>query len=107
MQARHILLNHFSQRYPKVPKLPTASPSSPSSKTEPVVSISFDLMSIRVDEMWKMAHYMEPISHLFPDEEEDGDNVEDAVAKDVNKSTAEEAEGMEKKSKKGENVNPR
>lgn len=91
MGARHILLNHFSQRYPKVPKLPTltpsdrpGSPTSSSGATEPIVSVSFDLMSVRVDEMWKMSHYMETIGLLFAEEEEDGDGAETAVAHDTN-----------------------
>jgi ribonuclease Z len=91
MKAKHILLNHFSQRYPKIPKMPVPPPSSPGSpsrsqngKAEPIVSISFDLMSINVSEMWKMAHYMEPISLLFPDEEEGDDDVVKAVATDKN-----------------------
>lgn len=128
MRAQHILLNHFSQRYPKMPKMPVPEPppdagdatppGSPSAESpkagggspvqqhvtspkltptsprykgkkpwhaaEPVVSISFDFMSIKVGEMWKMAHYMEPISLLFPEEEDEGDNPLEAVKKDMN-----------------------
>ena len=40
------------------------------------MSISFDLMSIRVGDMWKMAYFMEPLLELFADaEEEEGDNT--------------------------------
>jgi hypothetical protein len=48
-------------------------------------------MSIKVSDMWKMAHYMEPISLLFPEEEEEGDGAEAAVAKDTNVSASEVA----------------
>jgi hypothetical protein len=85
MQAEYILLNHFSQRYPKVPKLP---PPTSSTGKEPIISISFDLMSIRIADMWKMAHYLEPISLMFPDEEEDDADALTAVAKDKNVITA-------------------
>ncbi|WVF65453.1 hypothetical protein IAT40_000181 [Kwoniella sp. CBS 6097] len=104
MNARHILLNHFSQRYPKLPKLPMPVPvpqeDGPSSSSDtgsmtaqPVVSISFDFMSIRVGDMWKMAYYMEPMSMLFAEAEEEGDAAEEgssstlgAVKGDINPS---------------------
>lgn len=81
MGATHVLLNHFSQRYPKLPKLAKPRPLPTNGEAaddlkEPIVSISFDLMSIRVGDMWKMAYYMEPLSELFADaEEEEGDNT--------------------------------
>ncbi|OCF42970.1 hypothetical protein I317_03191 [Kwoniella heveanensis CBS 569] len=90
MNARHILLNHFSQRYPKLPKLPEPVPEEDGSTTaQPVVSISFDFMSIRVKDMWKMAHYMEPMSMLFAEAEEEGegeDSTLGAVKGDINPS---------------------
>lgn len=70
MNARHILLNHFSQRYPKLPRLQASSTPTTELAVTPVVSLSFDLMSIRVGDMWKMAHYKDAISLLFPAEEE-------------------------------------
>ncbi|KAK8843961.1 hypothetical protein IAR55_006753 [Kwoniella newhampshirensis] len=95
MNARHILLNHFSQRYPKLPKLPTPAPIIEVGKVvgqqdiapRPVVSISFDFMSIKIGDMWKMAYYMEPLSLLFAEAEEEGegeDRVVGAVEGDVN-----------------------
>jgi ribonuclease Z len=92
MNASHILLNHFSQRYPKLPKLnlptnPTSSDGTPSATAQPDISISFDFMSIKVGEMWKMAHYMDPLSMLFDEAEpEDGDDTTGAVEGDINPS---------------------
>ncbi|KAK6906129.1 hypothetical protein I203_100113 [Kwoniella mangroviensis CBS 8507] len=104
MKAKHILLNHFSQRYPKLPKLPTAptptttqdgiNGNGSSEEIQPVVSISFDFMSIKIRDMWKMNYYMEPLSLLFVETEEDGDgetvegegSVLNAVKNDVNPS---------------------
>ncbi|WVQ93116.1 hypothetical protein IAU59_000180 [Kwoniella sp. CBS 9459] len=98
MNARHILLNHFSQRYPKLPKLPVPVPQEDGSTTsQPVVSISFDFMSIRVGDMWKMAHYMEPMSMLFAEVEEEGegeDSTLGAVKGDVNPSVHSAASGQ-------------
>ena len=84
MKASHILLNHFSQRYPKFPKLNLPTDSS-SSNT--VISLAFDFMSIRIGDMWKMAHYMEPMSMLVDEAEpEEGDDVLEAVEHDINPS---------------------
>ncbi|TYJ56176.1 hypothetical protein B9479_003162 [Cryptococcus floricola] len=122
MGAKYILLNHFSQRYPKLPKMPGVVPlavaeeasesarakreenvpedlkeaaieedvpensstetlaplpenvvleaSSPSSTAPPHVSISFDFMSLRLADMWKMPYYMDALSILFAEPEE-------------------------------------
>ncbi|RXK38185.1 hypothetical protein M231_04559 [Tremella mesenterica] len=109
MGASHILLNHFSQRYPKLPRLAPSSTFYPSYPTidqtdqtipstsesvtstgtdpsqiissslqpdsEPIISISFDLMSIRVGDMWKMSHYMEAMSLLFASEPEESEGM--------------------------------
>jgi ribonuclease Z len=79
MKASHILLNHFSQRYPKLPKLNLPADDGTGSK-QADISISFDFMSIKVGEMWKMAYYMDALSLLFDEAEpEDGDDTTGAV----------------------------
>jgi len=84
MKASHILLNHFSQRYPKLPKLNLPADDGTGSK-QADISISFDFMSIKVGEMWKMAHYMDALSLLFDEAEpEDGDDTTGAVEGDIN-----------------------
>lgn len=84
MKASHILLNHFSQRYPKLPKLNLPADDGTGSK-QADISISFDFMSIKVGEMWKMAHYMDALSLLFDEAEpEDGDDTIAAVEGDIN-----------------------
>lgn len=91
MKASHILLNHFSQRYPKFPKLNL--PTDPSSSNT-VISISFDFMSIKIGDMWKMAHYMEPLSMLFDEAEpEEGDSTTEAVENDLNPSVDQPSTG--------------
>ncbi|KAK4685904.1 ribonuclease Z, partial [Tremellales sp. Uapishka_1] len=97
MDAKYILLNHFSQRYPKLPKLPTVA--SPSESTN-IVSVSFDLMSLRLGDMWKMAHYMDALSLLFAETEvEDGDETIDAVAADLNPTVDKANVSADKKAK--------
>ena len=54
-----------------------------------VVSVSFDLMSIRIGDMWRMSHYMEAIDLLLAgdedeDEAEEGDDTIKAVERDTN-----------------------
>lgn len=101
MKAKHVLLTHFSQRYPKIPKLPAVAPgdatfSTPSAE-EPIVALAFDYMQIRVADMWKMAHYTEALNTLYATDEEaeaeadgdaEGDAVLQAVEKDANASVA-------------------
>nr|ODO03678.1 hypothetical protein L204_00014 [Cryptococcus depauperatus CBS 7855] len=106
MNARYILLNHFSQRYPKLPKVPAYAPSisSGASKTSnPIVSVSFDFMSLRLGDMWKMSHYMEPISLLFtdPDDSEEAGHMERLVEKgiDLNFNRTKDVQKVEKKEK--------
>ena len=81
--ASHILLNHFSQRYPKLPKSKYKS-NGVSKDEEPVVCVSFDLMSIRVRDMWRMQYYMDAMEMIFPPEEEDGDGTLNEVKADIN-----------------------
>ena len=84
MNSSQILLNHFSQRYPKLPKLNLPADDGTGAK-QPDISISFDFMSIRVGDMWKMAHYMDALSLLFDEAEpEDGDDTTGAVEGDIN-----------------------
>ena len=79
MGAKHTLLNHFSQRYPKLPK------SRQREDEDGVVSISFDLMSIRVGYMWRMKYYLDAVELMFGDEEEEDDeNITKAVEGDFN-----------------------
>ena len=99
MNARHTLLNHFSQRYPKLPR--SLSHHIRSDPGESVVCLSFDLMSIRIGDMWRMSHYMDAIDLLFAEEEEDDDAPDPtkAVEGDVNSTlyVDKSAEGSSKK----------
>ncbi|KAI8926584.1 beta-lactamase-like protein [Entophlyctis helioformis] len=87
-KAKHLLLTHFSQRYPKVPNLETQHirPDSPSrsrsrsrsrspdsgrrSSDAMVTGISFDLMSITTADFWKMPLLMPALQTLFSQEED-------------------------------------
>lgn len=75
MNARHLLLTHFSGRYPKLPPLTGSCPVDLSAESiEPTVAIAFDLATLRLDKFWKMGNYQEPMDLLFGwDEEEEED----------------------------------
>lgn len=109
MNARYVILNHFSQRYPKIPKLPAPEPDVdengevvPSSGS--TVAISFDFMSLRAADTWKMSHFTEPLSLLYAEEEEevamDEDEDVEVGKKEVGKGKGEQ-KGKQKQGKKG------
>lgn len=56
MNARFTLLNHFSQRYPKVPTL---------SDDHSNACFSFDLMSVNIQQLAFLPKYTEAIRLLF------------------------------------------
>ncbi|WVQ81072.1 hypothetical protein IAT38_003194 [Cryptococcus sp. DSM 104549] len=115
MGARYILLNHFSQRYPKLPKLPTPIPADPSDtsvlSSAPTASISFDFMSLRLSDMWKMAYYMDALAVMFPADDADyEDSLELAVGKGVTsvkeEDSQEQQDGGDEWQKQGKGVMP-
>jgi ribonuclease Z len=83
MGAKKILLNHFSQRYPKIPK---SRQKDEAESNGAVISISYDLMSVKIGQMWRMRYYLDAAELLFKGEEdEDGEgDVTKAVEDDVN-----------------------
>ncbi|KAF8631971.1 hypothetical protein AX15_002105 [Amanita polypyramis BW_CC] len=103
MNAEHILLTHFSARYPKMPPsavgmtkpdddpiAPTDSSISKESRgrarspsgaikkrREPVVAVAFDHLNLTIGEMWKLNHYLPAIEQSFLDTLEEGDDEAD------------------------------
>ncbi|TXT09068.1 hypothetical protein VHUM_02542 [Vanrija humicola] len=75
MNAKYTILNHFSQRYPKIPKLPIASDETEGGIASSV-AISFDFMSLRAADTWKIAHYTDAMTLLYGEEEEEDDVLE-------------------------------
>ncbi|EEB05970.1 3'-tRNA processing endonuclease Trz2 [Schizosaccharomyces japonicus yFS275] len=58
MQAKNVVLTHFSQRYPKLPDVHIESDS-------PNVALAFDGMAIRIHEISQFQHFVEPLKTLF------------------------------------------
>eukprot|EP01113_Clastostelium_recurvatum_P042256 TRINITY_DN6835_c2_g2_i1.p1 TRINITY_DN6835_c2_g2~~TRINITY_DN6835_c2_g2_i1.p1 ORF type:complete len:664 (+),score=198.65 TRINITY_DN6835_c2_g2_i1:98-1993(+) len=72
MGARHTILTHFSQRYPKVPRLASSSSSTSSGSLAavPGLSIAFDLMSVRFSRDLEALPRLLPALTLLFDHEE-------------------------------------
>ncbi|BGP19471.1 hypothetical protein JCM10213_006291 [Rhodosporidiobolus nylandii] len=103
MQARHLLLTHFSARYPKLP--PLSSFVSSTSSHRPVIATAFDLMTLPLSAFWRVERYRDAMDALLSWDEadeavgEDGDELS-GKEKTLGAGTAgEEGEGA--KGKKG------
>lgn len=72
MGAKKLLLTHFSQRYPNIPKIRPEEASSNHSGTNPLVGISFDLMTVKPKDIGKTERYREALQVLFDAEDDDG-----------------------------------
>lgn len=94
MGARYVILNHFSQRYPKIPKLPVETEDG-----GPTVAISFDFMSLKAKDTWKISHYMKALEILYAEEE--AEDKEDGEEKEGTEQTKGEGKG---KGGKGKNT---
>lgn len=69
-QAKVTLLTHFSQRYPQMARLGggssnNSSSSSSSSSTTPILTIGMDMLSLNMNDMWKMNKYLPAMEVLF------------------------------------------
>jgi len=67
MQAKNVLLTHFSSRYPKAIQIV-------SSQTSPAVGVAFDHVSVGINEMWKLNRCLPAIEQSFLDSEEADDD---------------------------------
>jgi ribonuclease Z len=77
MNAKFTLLNHFSQRYPKVPIL---------SEEQSNVCFSFDLMTIPMKKIPLLPKFTNAIQLAFKDEEDDEEtNIKEIPAKKLSK----------------------
>lgn len=72
MRAKHCLLTHFSQRYPKFPPLSDAEDDKSPDACH--VAVAFDLMSLKIGDFWKFRHFVKPFEVLFSEMEADDGN---------------------------------
>lgn len=84
MNAEHVLLTHFSARYPKMPPAGITRSTQNGGNTDrkqPILALSFDHLNLTIGNMWKLNHYLPAIEQSFKDttEEDDGDVDIEAV----------------------------
>jgi ribonuclease Z len=76
MKAKYVLLNHFSQRYPKLPRVqpvPVSEQDDPT-RSNPKVALAFDLMTLPLKSFDKVAGYTDAMEILFKEEEKEDVN---------------------------------
>ena len=66
MQARNVLLTHFSARHPKMP--PGISTTDTLN-----VGIAFDHLRLPLNQVWRLAMYQDAIEESFSDMKEEED----------------------------------
>jgi ribonuclease Z len=71
MNARFLMMNHFSQRYPKIPVFDQKYTNS--------TGVAFDLMTVRVRDFPILPKFLNCLQHLFPEEEAAADDDNDQV----------------------------
>jgi ribonuclease Z len=69
MNAKHLILTHFSQRYPKLPVLRNEEKAKTRLSN---VSVSFDLMSVRMSQLEWLPRMLPALQHMFPDVGDEG-----------------------------------
>ena len=86
MGAKYILLNHFSQRYPKLPRYQPAPGTGMegASSEEPKIALAFDLMTLPLKSFEKATSYTDAMEVLFKEDEAEGEEVVDEEAQDNN-----------------------
>lgn len=60
MNAKNVLLTHFSQRYPLIPHVPNFS--------GPAVAYAFDLMKVRMCDFWKFKRLLPILQRVLQDQ---------------------------------------
>ncbi|KDR80789.1 hypothetical protein GALMADRAFT_153220 [Galerina marginata CBS 339.88] len=89
MQAKNILLTHFSARYPKMPPyLTQRNPTARHFDTENVIVPAFDHANFNIGDMWKMQFYMSSVNHNFDDTYDKNDDDEMVITAVDNVSRA-------------------
>lgn len=70
MDAKVLLLNHFSQRYPKLPKLADMGDHEAGAAARSmVIGCTYDMMRIRLDKLPLLDHFHDYLEALFDEKE--------------------------------------
>lgn len=102
MNAKYLLLNHFSQRYPKLPRIQPFDPAS--EQKRPIIALAFDLMSVPLKSFPAMETYNDAFQALFAEmaeAEPESEDEEDAPAKPADKKNGKKPKGKQVKETQG------
>ena len=83
MNAEHVLLTHFSARYPKMPPDGLGKLRQNGNGKQGILGLAFDHLDLKIGEMWKMNKYLGAVEQSFKDTEEDEGEDVDVVNVDV------------------------
>lgn len=98
MNAKYLLLNHFSQRYPKLPRIQPFDPAS--EQKRPIIALAFDLMSLPLKAFPAMETYNDALEALFIEMEEvepESDAEEEIQTKPGDKKNGKKIKGKQNK----------
>ncbi|KAL4253032.1 RNase Z family protein [Abortiporus biennis] len=73
MNAKNLLLTHFSARYPQIPPWLMEADTSATAARGPTLALAFDHAKIRIGDLPKLQAYLPAIHQSFDDTKEDGD----------------------------------
>ena len=83
MNAEHVLLTHFSARYPKMPPAGITKPRLNSDRKQPTVGLAFDHINLTIGNMWKLNYYLPAVEQSFRDTVEEDDVDVEVAGMDV------------------------
>ncbi|KAJ3160938.1 hypothetical protein HDU86_008300 [Geranomyces michiganensis] len=84
MKARWVLLTHFSQRYPCSPSLGLElMTAEEQARRKAAVGLAFDLMSVKLGQMRRLAKFFAPLDKLYPKEIENCPDVDEEDIKNM------------------------
>lgn len=106
MNAKYLLLNHFSQRYPKLPRIQPFDPTSENKR--PIIALAFDLMSLPLKAFPAMETYNDALEALFEEmaEAEPESDAEEEAEQISAKKPAEKKNGKQMKAVKNKSSRP-
>ncbi|KAF8419314.1 hypothetical protein EV426DRAFT_615810 [Tirmania nivea] len=97
MDAKAIMLTHFSQRYPKLPVIAEEGHGKQKMK----VALAFDMMKMKVGEFWRFEKFIPALRELYKDEADEEDALvvieEDAKPENTIKAQARRNEKKQKR----------
>jgi ribonuclease Z len=65
MNAKNVLLTHFSARHPKLPPSITREMAEAGPDAKQLIVPAFDLLNLKIGDMWKIPFYIPVLYHNF------------------------------------------